>query len=50
LQYQTDTFDVFVKKTQNALRSETIDEERKLQTQISKKPDEEEGGEITLFD
>lgn len=50
LQFQTDTFDVFVKKTENRLRGETISEETRLQTQISKKPEEEEGGEITLFD
>lgn len=50
LQYHTDTFEVFVKKTQNSLRTDTINEEKLLQTEISKKPDEEEGGEITLFD
>lgn len=50
LQFHTDTFDVFVKKTQNTLRTDTIDAETRLQTTISKKPEEEEGGEITLFD
>lgn len=50
LQFQTDTFEVFVKKTENRLRGETINEESRLQTQISKKPEEDEGGEITLFD
>lgn len=49
LQFYTDSFDVFVKKTQNALRTNTIDEEKRLQNEISKKPDDE-GGEITLFD
>jgi len=50
LQFQTDSFEVFVKKTENRLRGETINEESRLQTQISKKPEEDEGGEITLFD
>lgn len=50
LQFHTETFDVMVKKTQNTLRTDTIDAEKRLQSEISKKPDEEEGGEITLFD
>ncbi len=50
LQFDTETFEVFVKKTQSSVRAETISAEKRLQSEISKKPEEEEGGEITLFD
>ena len=50
LQFDTETFEVFVKKTQSSVRAETSSAEKRLQTEMSKKPEEEEGGEITLFD
>ncbi len=50
INFHTDTYDVFVKKTQKKLRDDTIEEEGLFRQEVSKGVDHEEGGEITLFD
>lgn len=50
INFHTDTYDVFVKKTQKKLRDVTIEEEGLFRKEVSQGVDHEEGGEITLFD
>ncbi len=50
IDFHTDTYEVFVKKTQKKLRDSTIAEETRFQNAVVHDVDHEEGGEITLFD
>ncbi|MDD3146543.1 MAG: chemotaxis protein CheD [Candidatus Riflebacteria bacterium] len=50
IDFHTDTYEVFVKKTQKKLRDSTIAEETRFKTEVVQDVDREEGGEITLFD
>lgn len=48
--FNTVTYEIFLKKTKKTLRDTTLNEEKRFHKEVVEKVDNEEGGEITLFD